>query len=82
MFTVNSKPLQESQQPFVKTEPLPQLEIRGYMVMTFTCSWDRLWTQQLNWRFSSWGLTKLESTVRYLGIEVEAVLELSEQTEI
>jgi hypothetical protein len=26
--------------------------------------------------------TKLESTVRYLGIEVEDALELSEQTEI
>lgn len=28
------------------------------------------------------GRTKMESTVRYLGIEVEDVLELSEQTEI
>jgi len=28
------------------------------------------------------GHTKLESTVRYLGIEVEDALELSEQTEI
>jgi site-specific recombinase XerC len=28
------------------------------------------------------GQTKLESTVRYLGIEVEDALELSEQTEI
>ncbi|EHN66546.1 integrase family protein [Comamonas testosteroni ATCC 11996] len=28
------------------------------------------------------GPTKLESTVRYLGIEVEDVLEISEQTEL
>ena len=28
------------------------------------------------------GHTKLESTVRYLGIEVEDALELSEQTEV
>jgi integrase len=28
------------------------------------------------------GHTKLESTVRYLGVEVEDALELSEQTEI
>ena len=28
------------------------------------------------------GHTKLESTVRYLGIEVEDALEISEQTEI
>ena len=28
------------------------------------------------------GRTKLESTVRYLGIEIEDALELSEQTEI
>jgi site-specific recombinase XerC len=28
------------------------------------------------------GLSKLESTVRYLGIEVDDALEISEQTEI
>lgn len=79
---MSSKPLYESQQPLVKTEPLLELELRGSMVMTFTCSLGRLWTQQLNWRFSFWGKTKLQCTVRYLDIEVEAVLELSEQTEI
>ena len=81
---MNSNPLQESQQPFafVKTEPLSQLETRGCMVMTFTCSWDRLWIQWLDWRFSSWDLSKFACTLRLLGIEVEAVLELSEQTEI
>jgi hypothetical protein len=32
---------------------------------------------------TSWGrINKLESTVRYLGIEVDDALEISEQTEI
>lgn len=29
-----------------------------------------------------WGHTKLESTVRYLGIEVDDALEMADQTEV
>lgn len=43
---------------------------------------SKLTAPPLNCRILNLGRIKLESTVRYLGIEVDVALELAEQTEV